>query len=44
MSCSSREGLASFLKVQPHQLETLAGANAGRLFEGFEETKKGCGK
>src|SRR6202021_1572254 len=29
-------------KGQPHRLETLAGANAGRLFEGFEETKKGC--
>jgi predicted esterase len=31
-------------KGQPHRLETLAGANAGRLFEGFEETKKGCSK
>lgn len=29
-------------KGQPHRMETLAGANAGRLFEGFEETKKGC--
>ena len=29
-------------KGQPHRLETLAGANAGRLFEGFEETKQGC--
>jgi predicted esterase len=29
-------------KGQPHRLDTLAGANAGRLFEGFEETKKGC--
>ena len=29
---------------QPHRLETLAGANAGRLFDGFEETKKGCSK
>src|SRR6202041_1810107 len=28
-------------KGQPHRLETLAGANAGRLFDGFEETKKG---
>jgi poly(3-hydroxybutyrate) depolymerase len=27
---------------QPHRLETLAGANAGRLFDGFEETGKGC--
>jgi poly(3-hydroxybutyrate) depolymerase len=31
-------------KGQPHRLETLAGANAARLFEGFEETKKGCSK
>ena len=27
---------------QPHRLDTLAGGNAGRLFDGFEETKKGC--
>jgi predicted esterase len=26
---------------QPHRMETLAGANAGRLFEGFEEAEKG---
>ena len=31
-------------KGQPHRMETLAGANARRLFEGFEETKKGCSK
>jgi poly(3-hydroxybutyrate) depolymerase len=31
-------------KDQPHRLDTLAGANAGRLFDGFEETEKGCGK
>ncbi len=31
-------------KGQPHRLETLAGASASRLFEGFEETKKGCNK
>ncbi|HYR90933.1 MAG TPA: alpha/beta hydrolase-fold protein [Terriglobia bacterium] len=31
-------------KGQPHRLETLAGANAARLFDGFEETKKGCSK
>jgi predicted peptidase len=31
-------------KGQPHRLETLAGAYAGRLFDGFEETKKGCKK
>jgi poly(3-hydroxybutyrate) depolymerase len=29
---------------QQHRLETLAGANAGRLFDGFEETGKGCSK
>ena len=29
---------------QPHRLETLAGPNAARLFDGFEETKKGCNK
>ena len=31
-------------KGQPHRQDTLAGANASRLFEGFEETKKGCSK
>jgi poly(3-hydroxybutyrate) depolymerase len=31
-------------KGQPHRLDTLAGANASRLFAGFEETKKGCAK
>jgi len=30
-------------KGQPHRLETLAGEHAGRLFDGFEEAKKGCG-
>jgi poly(3-hydroxybutyrate) depolymerase len=29
-------------KDQPHRLDTLAGANAGRLFDGFAETKNGC--
>jgi predicted esterase len=29
-------------KDQPHRLDTLAGENAGRLFDGFEEAKKGC--
>lgn len=27
---------------QPHRLETLAGVNAARLFDGFEEAQKGC--
>jgi len=27
---------------QPHRMDTLAGPNAGRLFDGFEETQKGC--
>jgi predicted peptidase len=31
-------------KGQPHRMETLAGANAGRLFDGFEEAAKGCNK
>src|SRR6266571_7553621 len=31
-------------KGQPHRLDTLAGVNAGRLFDGFELTKKGCSK
>jgi len=31
-------------KGQPHRLDTLAGTNAGRLFDGFEETEKGCSK
>jgi S-formylglutathione hydrolase FrmB len=29
-------------KGQPHGIETLTGAGAGRLFDGFAETKKGC--
>jgi poly(3-hydroxybutyrate) depolymerase len=29
---------------QPHRMDTLAGANAGRLFDGFEEAEKGCSK
>ena len=29
-------------KGEPHGLRTLAGNNAGRLFDGFEEAKKGC--
>jgi poly(3-hydroxybutyrate) depolymerase len=29
-------------KGQPHRLDTLAGAKASRLFDDFEESKKGC--
>ncbi len=29
-------------KGQPHRLETLAGEHATRLFEGFEQARKGC--
>lgn len=29
---------------QPHRLETLAGANAGRLFDDFAEADKGCSR
>jgi poly(3-hydroxybutyrate) depolymerase len=28
---------------QPHRLETLAGPNAARLFDGFDEAGQGCG-
>ena len=31
-------------KGQPHRIETLAGANAGRLFDDFEEARKGCSR
>jgi len=31
-------------KGQPHRLDTLAGPNATRLFDGFEETKQGCSR
>jgi predicted peptidase len=31
-------------KGQPHRMETLAGPGAARLFENFEEAKKGCSK
>ena len=31
-------------KGQPHRLDTLAGPNAGRLFDLFERAKRGCGK
>ena len=29
-------------KGQPHRMETLAGAHAGRLFDDFDETRRGC--
>jgi predicted esterase len=31
-------------KGQPHRIETLAGPNAHRLFDNFDETKKGCSR
>src|SRR5580704_1128580 len=31
-------------KGQPHRIDTLAGPNAGRLFDLFEKAKHGCGK
>jgi len=31
-------------KGQAHRLETLAGPNAGRLFDGFEEAEKACSR
>jgi poly(3-hydroxybutyrate) depolymerase len=31
-------------KGQPHRLETLAGAHAGRLFDLFEQAQHGCAK
>ncbi|HEX7081619.1 MAG TPA: alpha/beta hydrolase-fold protein [Gammaproteobacteria bacterium] len=30
-------------KGQAHRLQSLAGENAGRLFDGFDEARKGCG-
>ena len=42
----SKGGVARYAveKGQPHRLETLAGTNASRLFDNFEETKKGCSR
>jgi poly(3-hydroxybutyrate) depolymerase len=31
-------------KGQPHRIETLAGASAGRLFDDFEAARKGCSR
>jgi pimeloyl-ACP methyl ester carboxylesterase len=40
----SRGSVAEYTveRGQGHRLETLAGANAGRLFEGFETARRGC--
>ena len=43
----SRRGAVAKYSVeagQPHRIETLAGANAARLFDGFEATKQGCSR
>ena len=41
---SSKGDIARYTveKGQPHRLETLAGEHASRLFDGFEEARKGC--
>ena len=43
---SSRGTVAKYSveKGQPHRIETLAGDNASRLFDGFEAVKNGCGR
>jgi poly(3-hydroxybutyrate) depolymerase len=43
---SSRGTVArySLEKGQPHRIETLAGAGAARLFDGFAATKEGCSR
>jgi poly(3-hydroxybutyrate) depolymerase len=43
---SSRGTVAKYSveKGQPHRIETLAGANASRLFDGFEAVKNGCSR
>ncbi len=43
---SSRGTVATYSveKGQPHRIETLAGANASRLFDGFEAVKNGCNR
>ena len=43
---SSRGTVAKYSveKGQPHRIETLAGPNASRLFDGFEAVKNGCSR
>lgn len=43
---SSKGTLARYTveKGQPHGIATLTGAQAGRLFDGFDETAKGCSR
>ena len=43
---SARGGVARYTveRGQPHRIETLAGVNAGRLFDGFEATATGCSR
>jgi pimeloyl-ACP methyl ester carboxylesterase len=43
---SARGGVARYTleQGQAHRLESLAGANASRLFDGFEATAQGCGR
>ncbi len=41
----SKGGVARYTveQGQPHRLATLAGSHAARLFDGFDEARKGCG-
>ena len=43
---SSRGTVAKYSveKGQPHRIETLAGTNASRLFDGFDAVKSGCSR
>jgi polyhydroxybutyrate depolymerase len=43
---SARGGVARYVveRGQPHRIETLAGTNASRLFDGFEATAQGCSR
>ena len=44
VSCPGMTAQYTVEKGQPHRLETLAGPNASRLFDLFEQAKHGCGK